>query len=174
MRRNSLTVCGVIVLLLIVSSPLGADEWLQGGPKTNQSATVSDACANYAPFSGPVSGPGSTLGRIDTFTAGDYFVFTATGNGTGSWRIVGEPSGTTTLASGGTFPGTLVYEYEEGVSTLGVGYFVDTYTGPDDTIFGECGFAPPNVPTLSEWSLVLMAALLGFVGVAVFRRRRAT
>ncbi|MCK5391568.1 MAG: IPTL-CTERM sorting domain-containing protein [Deltaproteobacteria bacterium] len=31
-----------------------------------------------------------------------------------------------------------------------------------------------NVPTLSEWGLISMAAILGLVGFMVIRRRKAT
>ncbi len=33
---------------------------------------------------------------------------------------------------------------------------------------------PRNVPTFSEWGLVAMAGLLGFIGFIVIRRRKAT
>ncbi len=39
---------------------------------------------------------------------------------------------------------------------------------------GECRAAPADVPTLSEWGLISMAAVLGIVGFMVIRRKRAT
>jgi len=34
--------------------------------------------------------------------------------------------------------------------------------------------APPAVPTLSEWGLIVMASILGIVGFLVMRRRQLT
>jgi len=41
---------------------------------------------------------------------------------------------------------------------------------------GQCTPIPivSNIPTLSEWGLVLMAAVLGIVGFMVFKRRKQT
>lgn len=46
-------------------------------------------------------------------------------------------------------------------------------------VSGLCsGFVPPvesrNVPTLSEWGLVAMAGILGFIGFMFIRRRKVT
>ena len=37
-----------------------------------------------------------------------------------------------------------------------------------------CQFIPPTIPTLSEWSLIAMAGILGIIGFMVMRRRKVT
>ena len=39
---------------------------------------------------------------------------------------------------------------------------------------GLCTSFTKDVPTLSEWGLITMAGLLGFIGYMVIRRRKAT
>ncbi len=168
----------VIALLLFFASSASADNWTNASSNTGspQVAAISDACSAYGQLAGSVTGPGDTNGQFGSFTAGDSFEFTATGGGTGTWRIVGDPGGVQTLASGGTFPGTLTYVVPDGVTLTGAGFFVDTYTGPGDTIIGTCGEGIPSVqtpvPTLSFWSLLLMVTLLGLVGIAAFKRKQ--
>ena len=94
-------------------------------------------CANYG-VSGIVTRPGDTGGDYGTPAAGDRFTFVATGNGTGTWRIVDDPSGVRTLTPGGVFPGSLTYTVPAGGMVTGVGFFVDTYAGNGDTITGSC------------------------------------
>jgi hypothetical protein len=42
----------------------------------------------------------------------------------------------------------------------------------DGLVFGQA--TPSQVPTLSEWGLISMAAILGIVGFMVIRRRKIT
>jgi hypothetical protein len=42
------------------------------------------------------------------------------------------------------------------------------------TFFNSMEEPPPAVPTLSEWGLIAMAAILGIVGFMVIRRKKAT
>jgi hypothetical protein len=133
---------------------------------------ASDFCNSYN-ISGPVSGPGSTNGTFGDVLAGDTFTFNATGNGTGTWRIVGDGGGIITYTSGGTFPGTLSYTFPADETGIGIGFYVDTYTGNGDTISSFCGDGEAvGVPTMTSWSQILMVALLGLLGLAAFRYAR--
>lgn len=132
---------------------------------------ASDFCANYN-ISGQATAPGDTSGTFGTMGAGDAFTFTATGNGTGTWRIVADPNGITTYTPGGTFPGTLTYEVTAG-AVPGIGFYVDSYTGAGDTISGSCGDAvSAPIPSLSFWSRILVVVLIGLIGFAAFQRKR--
>lgn len=184
MNYRSWSVSACVTFVLLFASIASAEEWQRSAPSNapdNPTAVVvvSDSCANYGILEGSVTGPGSTSGQFGIFTAPDSFIFTATGSGTGTWRIVGDPGGAQTLAAGGTFPGELAYSVPEGETIEGVGFYVDTYTGEVDTITGVCvGGAPAvmpaniPVPSLSLWSKMLMVMLLGLVGFAVFRRKQ--
>ena len=172
MKLYPWSVTGFVTTFLLFTSAVSASEWGEPGD-SNSTILASDFCANYN-ISGPATSPGSTSGDFGTMEAGDTFTFTATGNGTGTWRIVGGPDGNPTFASGGTFPGTLTYEVPpSGPVTDGMGFFVDTYTGEGDTISGSSGddvSAP--VPSLSSWSRILAVVLIGLFGFAAFQRRR--
>ena len=171
----------VIALLSLSVSYVNAAGWdQQGVQKTEKSGLTnpdnklmaSDFCNSYN-VSGAVSGPGSTNGNFGDVLAGDTFTFTATGNGTGTWRIVGDPEGTITYASGGVFPRTLTYTFPADETGVGIGFYVDTYTGDGDTISGVCGDGEATgVPTMTSWSQILMIALLGLFGLAAFRYAR--
>lgn len=176
MKLLSCSVAGFVAMLLLFTSEVSAGEWgLADSGSNNPKSTIlaSAFCANYN-ISGPVSGPGDIGGSDGAMEAGDTFTFTATGNGTGTWRIVGDPSGIVTYTPGGTFPGTLTYEVPAGGQTAaGIGFYVDSYTGAGDTISASCGDAvSAPVPSLSFWSRILVVMLIGLVGFAAFRRKR--
>lgn len=178
MKNRSWSTYVVATLLLFFVSSANADEWTPASSRADkpQTAAISDDCAAYGQLIGSVSGPGDTNGQFGNYTAGDSFEFIATGSGTGTWRIVGDPDGVQTLASGGTFPGTLTYTVPVGTTLTGAGFYVDSYTGPGDTIFGTCGDGIPTVqvpvPATSFWSLLVLVMLLGLVGFVAFRRMR--
>jgi hypothetical protein len=168
-RRWSLAMLSAVPLL--VASAAWADP--ADGGWTRQFLKVSAFCANYAPFSGNVTGPGSTGGKIGAAAPGDTFTLVAGGPGTGTWRIVADPAGATTLTAGGVFPGTLVYEVPPGGTTTGVGFFVDTYVGNGTTITGSCVGPATGIPTLSAWAQIALVMLLSLFGFAAYRLRRS-
>ena len=167
-RRWSIAILTAVPLL--VASTVGATAPDNGW--TRQFLKVSAFCANYAPFSGNVTGPGSTGGKLGAAAPGDTFMLVASGPGTGTWRIVADPAGATTLTPGGVFPGTLFYVVPAGGSTTGVGFFVDTYAGNGTTITGSCQGPANGIPTLSAWAQMALAMLLGIFGFAAYRLRR--
>ena len=183
MKLLSVSVTGLVALLFLFTSAVSAGEWGQevqrlekSGPiDTKSKVMASEFCANYN-ISGPATVPGDTSGSFGAMEAGDTFTFTATGNGTGTWRIVGEPDGTPTYTPGGTFPGTLTYVVPAGGQLPGgMGYYVDSYTGAGDTISGSCGDAlvpSAPVPSLSFWSRILGVGLIGVIGFAALQRKR--
>lgn len=176
MKASSWSVASLVAMLLLFTSAVNADEWGPGGSDSNDPISrplASAFCAEYN-ISGQVSGPGDTNGNFGDMEEGDTFTFIATGNGTGTWRIVADPDGSQTFASGGAFPGTLTYVVPAGGLTgLGLGFYVDSYTGPGDTISGTCGDAESApVPSLSFWSRILVVFIIGLIGFAAFQRKR--
>ena len=178
MKIRTLSITGLTTLLLLTTTGLHADGWGQGiqksgkaGSADNKTEAVSESCSNYF-ISGQVTESGNTSGNFGSFTAGDTFTFIATGNGTGTWRVVGDPGGIITYASGGAFPGTLVYTIPAGQSADGMGFYVDSYTGEGDTITGSCGEPSRSVPTLAFWTRMLLVLSLGLAAIAVFRRKQ--
>jgi hypothetical protein len=182
MKLQSWLSTGFAAVLLLFMSAANAAEWgQQGVHRIEQSGQTpsksklmaSNFCSSYN-IGGEVTGPDDTSGSFGDVTAGDTFTFTATGGGTGTWRIVGDPGGSITYASGGVFPGTLTYQVTADALDVGVGFYVDTYSGEGSTISGTCGDGPTvAVPSMSSWSLILMVFLLGMVGFSLYRRKQA-
>lgn len=179
MSIRSKSVCGLFAMSFLLMSSANATGWGQNPQRLAQSGTTSppskvmasQPCTSYS-INDNIDSAGDTWGFVQGFTGGDFFTFTATGNGTGTWRIVGDGGGAQTLASGGTFPGTLTFEVPTGQVQPGVGYYVDSYSGTGDTITASCGSSPHiPIPTQSTWSLLLMVMLLGLIGFAAFRRK---
>ncbi len=186
MKLLSMSVTSLVALLFLFSSAVSAGEWGQEVQRpekfepidSKSKVMASTFCTTYS-ISGPVTAPGDTSGDFGAMEAGDTFTFTATGNGTGTWRIVGNPEGDLTYTPGGTFPGTLTYEVPAGgLTDGGMGYYVDSYTGTGDTISGSCGDAvsalvpSAPIPSLSFWSRILVVVLIGLIGFAAFQRKR--
>ena len=181
MKLHPWSVTGFFATLLLFTSAVNAGEWglAQSEPDNPISIISASAfCENYN-LTGGATGPGDTSGDFGTMEPGDTFTFTATGNGTGTWRIVGDSSGDPTYTPGGTFPGTLTYEVPaSGQVAAGIGFYVDSYTGAGDTISGSCGdsasaLSPSApIPSLSFWSRILVVVLIGLFGFAAFQRKR--
>lgn len=173
MKINKYIFTAALMAFGFASNSQAVDSWSgsdRNGAKAGTSLESSDFCQSYF-ISGSVTGPGSTNGSFGDTEPGDHFVFNATGNGTGSWRIVGDPEGSVTFASGGTFPGTLTFTVQElGFLAPGVGFYVDDYTGDGDEIQGYCGDIPNPVPTASTWALWLLVLAVGMFGSYYTRR----
>jgi len=163
-----------VPLLLASTLSAGPDAWSQTSTSSVRAPEYfSTFCESYGILSGSVNAPGATNGRYGTPSPGERFTFTATGVGTGTWRIVGDSAGAQTLASGGTFPGTLTFTVPPSLPVTGVGFYVDTYTGNGDTISGTCQeTSSVDVPALSGWSQLALVLLLGSLGFVAFRLRR--
>jgi YVTN family beta-propeller protein len=64
-----------------------------------------------------------------------------------------------------TFDNTVIATVDVGGNPLAFGIFIQGTISPRP---------PSNVPTLSEWGLIVMASILGIVGFMVMRRRKVT
>lgn len=113
--------------LLIIVSLLGMS-LVSPAPALAASAD----CGQIPSISGTY-GSGDTNGWIGTFAPGDYVVMTVTlGTATtGSFRIVGSPAGTPTLAGPSPIPGTLSYTVTGPLppGSIGIGFFIDSADG---------------------------------------------
>ena len=159
-------------MVLALLSVVNAAEWEQQDRHLEQDEHGGHdvECRSYG-FEGFVLEAGDTEGAFFIAKAGERFIFTATGNGDGSWRIVGDPFGDLTYVDGGTFPGTLEYIVPEGgYAGPGIGFYVDAYTGTGDTISGTCVADLHPVPLLPSWALWMLA---GIAGLGLMRLRKA-
>jgi hypothetical protein len=137
------------------------------------SALAQSACAAISSISGVAAGAGATNGIPGTFLPGDTVQIAAT-FGTAdaaTFRIVGNSTGSPTLAGPIAVPGTLSYSVTGPLpaGSIGIGYFIDTANGTVN-IAASCTNAT-SVPTLAEWNVVLLALALLTAGWAVIRRR---
>jgi hypothetical protein len=156
---RTLGAAGVVVLALAPSAAL---------------AQAADVCSQMAGLSATGLVAGSTNGNFGYIGLGKTVTMTATLNTAtaGTFRIVGDPSGTVTLAGPSPIPGTLTYI---GTGTVppggvGVGFFIDTATGGTVNINVSCALVSP-VPATSPMTLMLIAALLLLAGGFAARRR---
>jgi len=76
------------------------------------------------------------------------------------------------INSGG---GTIVVPRQNFLGTLDIDTGVVTVIGPTVLGMDAIAFTPDTreIPTLSEWGLIAMAGILGFIGFVVIRRRQA-
>jgi LPXTG-motif cell wall-anchored protein len=89
----------------------------------------------------------------------------------GSFRIVGDPGGTITLAGPSAIPGTLRWNGTPlPPGSLGIGYFIDTATGGTVNLTASCTLQ--SIPSLSENMLMLLGGMLLLAGGAVVLARR--
>lgn len=126
-----------------------------------------------------------TLYYVSVCCEGIQVIDTSTGTATPGSTITGNTG--STLHHGDFLPGTsLLYAITEvggtnprSIDILDVttGNVIDTITAPDNLhTLAFTGSAPPavaprTVPTLSQWSLILTAALLALFGLIAHRRR---
>jgi hypothetical protein len=135
-----------------------------------------DACAQIQ--GGFLNQTGLTAGSTNGITGGtigvgEIVTMTATlGTATGgTFRIVGDPAGTVTVAGPSPIPGTL--KWSGGPippPAIGIGYYIDTATGGTVNITASCSLQ--QIPTLSENMLIVTAAGLLLLGVLVIAARR--
>jgi len=74
--------------------------------------------------------------------------------------------------SGNVFlSGTIDQEYYS-ITTGGVVTFLGDMDHTSKGLAFDCAAPPSNVPTLSEWGLIIMAGILGIIGFMVIQRRK--
>ena len=136
-------------------------------------------CATYS-LNSAVSTAGNTSGNFPAVNVGDVFTFTITaGTATAaSWRIVSDETGNpaSTLVAGGTVSGSLIYTVTVAApGGTGIGFYVDSIDGTA-TIQASCSPGTPvsaaPIPTLSEWGMIMLSAILGITAILRLRRRQ--
>ncbi len=138
-------------------------------------AWAQSSCGLISSISGVAAGAGATNGIAGTYLPGDTVHIAAT-FGTAdaaTFRIVGDPAGTVTLAGPLAVPGSLSFTVTGPLpaGAIGIGYFINTANGTVN-IAASCSNTTA-VPTLSEWSeLLLVLALLAAGWIVIGRRTR--
>jgi hypothetical protein len=121
-----------------------------------------DVCSQIPLLSATGLVAGATNGDFGFIGQGETVTMSATRNTAtgGTFRIVGDPAGTVTLAGPSPIPGTLTYNGTGAVPPggVGVGYFIDTAVGGTVNIAASCSLQP--VPATSPQTLLVLALLL--------------
>lgn len=112
---------------------------------SNTAVAASADCQNVSAISGLYAGTGSTNGIPGSFAPGDTVTITVTLGAatTGSFRIVGNSTGSVTLAGPTSIPGTLTYTVTGTlpVGSIGIGFYIDAADGSVN-VSASCTDAP--------------------------------
>lgn len=154
---------------VVYAQPAG---WSNTAPLPPSDPT--DVCSELHSLSANGLVAGETNGDFGGLGAGEVVTMTATlGTATsGAFRIVGDPTGTNTLAGPSGIPGTLTFTSNGTLpgTSVGVGWFVDAANGGTVNIAVSC--VATAIPTTSPSALLIMAACLALGGLVVLFRRR--
>jgi len=137
---------------------------------------ASGPCQSFFQLSGTVTAAaGLTAGIIGPVQVGETYQLTVSGPGSGTFRIVGEPTGAVTYAGPANVPASLGYTVVNATppaGAIGVGYLFNAGAGTV-TISASC--TRGGIPSLDAWSRTLLGLLLALCGVLAiaFMRRRA-
>jgi hypothetical protein len=176
--------------LLVLALALGAGAAFAGGPNGGGGApaVVPNATVGGAPFTNinlvtdACAGVSGTLsitatGTTDDGGGFDNVFFTIWDDGVQKFnKTIQIPVGQTT-----TTVVTVLYAGGVGTSAPGIGLDLGESAGSGNlfvidpffpTVVGGCVIGQSGVPTLSQWALVLLAGLVGVVGVGMAWRRR--
>ena len=172
-RAARFGLAGPIAVLVSGCVVAGSGQWHV--PNNARATAASDVCSNFALLSG--SGPASagfTNGISGVADVGETYTISVSGPGTGSFRLVGDSSGTITYAGPASVPGTLTYTFTSppSPSAEGVGFYFDSGSG-QVTITASCAAAMPAataVPSLSLWGMLVFGLLL-VLGALLMRFR---
>jgi len=172
MQRRKVLASSAALLAAVACSPAPAATWVQ--PKSPSQTAASDVCLNFSTLSGDYEvGAGATNGTYGTPLPGERFTVSFSGSGTGSFRVVGDPSGTVTLAGPANAPGTLTYIAGGSAMSgaVGVGFYFDSGSGTL-TLQASCSGTTHPAPALGTRALTLLGALLALAGAVSVRRSR--
>lgn len=163
------------LLLSLIATLACASALAQSSAWSGTRGQAITPCSQFASLSGTIpSLPGATNGIFGVPQVGETYTIAVTGPGTGTFRIVGDPSGTITYAGPTTVPGTLTFTVTGAPppTAAGVGYFFDAGTGTV-TLGATCGAF--SVPAGNFPGVALLVGLTALVAIAaLFRRRKAT
>ncbi len=172
MQTRAAVVGSTAFLAAVTCSTALAASWIQ--PKVPALTAASSACSSFSGLSGDYTiDAGSTNGEYGAPQPGEKFTLTFSGSGSGSFRVVGDPGGTVTLAGPAGAPGTLTYTAGSSPApgTVGVGFFFDSGSGAL-TLQASCVSPSHPAPALGARGLALLCALLALGGAAFVRRAR--
>ena len=130
-RLVSFVVLGMFAISSSASSQAGPWKHAGSSPKAVSAlcsifgSTVSQASLDPTSFYYP------TEGALGTVAVGEVYTISVTGSGTGTFRMVADPSGTITLAGPASVPATLTYTVNTAApqQSQGVGYYFDSLSG---------------------------------------------
>lgn len=171
MNRH-IVVCSAIAAFALASSAVTAQSsgWLTRG-----GTPAGGTCQAFSQISGTVTAAaGLTNGIVGPVQAGETYVVSVAGPGTGTFRIVGDPAGMVTYAGPANVPASLSYTVATAtppMGAVGVGYFFTAGAGTV-TITASCSRGGiPSLDARGRALLGLLLALGGVAGVAYMRRR---
>jgi hypothetical protein len=172
MLKRTAVISSTALFAAVACSTAVAAEWVH--PRAPSLAAESSACATFSILSGDYSvGPGSTNGVYGAPQPGERFTLTFSGEGAGSFRVVGDPAGSVTLSGPANAPGTLTYTAGGSFpgGAIGVGFYFDSGSG-SQTLQASC--VPPTkpAPALGGRGLALLGGLLALAGLVFARRSR--
>lgn len=156
--------------------------WVAGGiiavaPAVLYAQVTSDVCLQLPALSANGLDTGDTNGDFGRLAAGESVTMTATLGtaASGTFRIVGDPVGTNTLAGPSGIPGTLTFTSTGTLpgTSVGVGWFIDAANGGTVNIAVSSSCIIPTIPTTSTSTLLIMAVCLALGGLIVLSRRRS-
>ena len=158
----------VLLVAAAIAASASSAEAAQSWVRPNRPTTIaaSQACASFSLISETFDvSAGITNGIPVLPQSGEVFTISVSGPGTGSFRIVGDSGGTVTFAGPTSVPGTLTYVANAPfpTGTIGVGYFFDSGAGTV-TLTATCRAVPTQAPTLGNWGLLALGAILAFAG----------
>jgi len=172
MKQRIAAISTATLLAAVTCSTAFSAEWLRrAAPSAGAESSI---CANFSSISGDIEvTPGKTYGYYGTPQPGEKFTFSFSGSGTGSFRIVGDPAGSVTLAGPATAPGSLSYTASNPLpsGTVGVGFYFDSGSG---SLSVQASCTSPSTrpaPAIGARGLVLLGALLALAGIAFSRRK---
>ena len=143
MNRRSLLLTAMLSLTWsAVPLPARAGTWTT--PHAGGKA-ASSICSQFGLLSQSfTAAPGATAGLQGTPFAGEVFKITASGPGSGIFRIVPDPTGSMTLAGPASVPATLTYTVPTNPTTgFGVGFYFDSGSGTV-SVTASCTANPAN------------------------------
>lgn len=171
--HSSLIAAGVFCAL----APLCANaQWAAvAKPSTTAASAV---CANFSSlsFTGTAA-PGNTNGVPGTPAVGETYTISVAGPGTGSFRIVGDSTGTPSYAGPASVPATLSYTITPSTPlALGVGFYFDSGSGTVTVTASCAAVAATPTPALGTWGMLGLAALLALLGLGFgqYKRRKGS
>lgn len=135
-----------------------------------QQLTPEQACALYSQFASQTGVTAGAIGGGNPLPLGAVITVSTTfGTATsGTFSIIGSPSGTPVLAGPGPIPGTLSYTVTLAQTGPGAGWLIDTANGTVN-VAASCSMPAVTAPALSPFGLFACGLMLLALGSAAMR-----